>query len=130
VQTRAVAHLIEGLLRDGQAAPASLAEGSGQSEDRIPWKPLNRAAWPQVLVAQRTSFRISMAYVQALEDARRSEVAIRGLLLVDGLDEPPSLPSEGRVPVRNGAAELPDPIRQSEGRPVGDGAGGRPGGGD
>jgi cobalt-zinc-cadmium efflux system outer membrane protein len=56
-----------------------------------------RAAWPQVLVAQRTYFQISVDYVQALEQLRRSEVAILGLLLVDGLDEPPGPPSDGRM---------------------------------
>src|SRR5439155_6114716 len=52
-----------------------------------------RAAWPQVLVAQRTYFQISVDYIEALDDLRRAEVAILGLLLVDGLDEPPGLPS-------------------------------------
>ena len=47
-----------------------------------------RAAWPQVLVAQRTYFQISVEYTQALDEMRRAEVAILGLLLVDGLDEP------------------------------------------
>jgi cobalt-zinc-cadmium efflux system outer membrane protein len=47
-----------------------------------------RAAWPQVLVAQRTYFQISVEYIDALEELRRAEVAILGLLLVDGSDEP------------------------------------------
>jgi cobalt-zinc-cadmium efflux system outer membrane protein len=47
-----------------------------------------RAAWPQVLVAQRTYFQVSVEYTQALEQLRRAEVVILGLLLVDGLDEP------------------------------------------
>jgi cobalt-zinc-cadmium efflux system outer membrane protein len=51
-----------------------------------------RAAWPQVLVAQRSYFQISVDYTHALEQARRAEIAILGLLLVDGLDEPPSSP--------------------------------------
>ncbi len=50
-----------------------------------------RAAWPQVLVAQRTYFQMSVDYYQALDQLRRSEVAILGLLLVDGLDELPAL---------------------------------------
>jgi cobalt-zinc-cadmium efflux system outer membrane protein len=72
-----------------------------------------RAAWPQVLVAQRTYFQISVDYVRALDDLRRTEVAICGLLLVDGLDEPPGPPSEGRVPQReqqSPTGDLPDPI--------------------
>jgi cobalt-zinc-cadmium efflux system outer membrane protein len=47
-----------------------------------------RAAWPQVLVAQRTYFQMSVDYVEALEELRRAEVAILGLLLVDGSGEP------------------------------------------
>jgi cobalt-zinc-cadmium efflux system outer membrane protein len=49
-----------------------------------------RAAWPQVLVAQRTYFQTSVEYIEALEELRRAEVAILGLLLVDGSDEPPA----------------------------------------
>jgi cobalt-zinc-cadmium efflux system outer membrane protein len=44
-----------------------------------------RAAWPQVLVAQRTYFQSSVDYVRALEQLRRAEVDILGLLLVDAL---------------------------------------------
>ncbi len=47
-----------------------------------------RAAWPQVLVAQRTYFQMSVDYLHTLEQVRRSEAAILGLLLVDGPDEP------------------------------------------
>ncbi len=53
-----------------------------------------KAAWPQVLVAQRTYFQLSVDYVQALDDLRREEVTILGLLLVDGMEEPPA-PGEG-----------------------------------
>jgi cobalt-zinc-cadmium efflux system outer membrane protein len=76
-----------------------------------------RAAWPQVLVAQRTYFQVSVEYVQALEDLRRSEVAILGLLLVDGLDEPLS-PGEGaqRRPRDEGQGDLHDPIGPRGGR--------------
>ena len=80
-----------------------------------------RAAWPQVLVAQRTYFQISVDYVQALEDLRRAEVAILGLLLVDGLDEPPA-PGEGmpRRPRDEGRGDLPDPIGPRGGRGIED----------
>jgi cobalt-zinc-cadmium efflux system outer membrane protein len=83
-----------------------------------------KAAWPQVLVAQRTYFQISVDYTQALDEMRRAEVAILGLLLVDGLDEPPGPPSAG--PVRSGeqgGGNLPDPFPRS-GRPMENGAGG------
>jgi cobalt-zinc-cadmium efflux system outer membrane protein len=75
-----------------------------------------RAAWPQVLVAQRTYFQISVEYVDALEQLRRAEVTILGLLLVDGLDEPPGPPGEGRAPRREQPGDLPDPIGPGQGR--------------
>jgi cobalt-zinc-cadmium efflux system outer membrane protein len=78
-----------------------------------------RAAWPQVLVAQRTYFQISVDYVEALDERRRAEVAIRGLLLVDGLDEPPGPGGEGsRQKTGQGGreADLPDPISPRQGR--------------
>src|SRR5262249_4820388 len=53
-----------------------------------------RAAYPQVLIAQRNYFQASVEYVEALGRLRRAEVAICGLLLVDGLEEPPA-PGEG-----------------------------------
>jgi cobalt-zinc-cadmium efflux system outer membrane protein len=74
-----------------------------------------RAAWPQVLVAQRTYFQISVDYTEALEQLRRAEVAILGLLLGDGLDEPPGPPGEGRLPMREPGG-LPDAINPREGR--------------
>jgi cobalt-zinc-cadmium efflux system outer membrane protein len=54
-----------------------------------------RAAWPQVLVAQRTYFQISVEYNEALAEMRSAEVAIVGLLLVDGLNEPANIPGAG-----------------------------------
>jgi hypothetical protein len=82
-----------------------------------------------VLVAQRTYFQISVDYVEALEQLRRSETAILGLLLVDGLDEPPGSPSDSRVRQSGTSADLPDPI-SPQGRSLDQsaGAGGAPGG--
>jgi cobalt-zinc-cadmium efflux system outer membrane protein len=77
------------------------------------------AAWPQVLVAQRTYFQLSVDYIRALEQLRRSETEILGLLLTDGLEEPPGAPGESRTP--QPAADLPDPISPQGGR---SGAGG------
>ena len=50
-------------------------------------------AYPQVLISQRTLFQLEAEYVQALENAWQSSVAIRGFGLMDGLSEPinPSL---------------------------------------
>jgi cobalt-zinc-cadmium efflux system outer membrane protein len=77
-----------------------------------------RAAYPQVLIAQRGYFQIAEEYVRALEQLRRSEVSILGLLLVDGLDEPPGPPGEGRVrpSERGGPQDLPEPISPRGGR--------------
>ena len=89
------------------------------------------AAWPQVLVAQRTYFQISVDYVEALEQLRRSETAILGLLLVDGLDEPPGPSGEGLTPQRGQGTDLPDPISPQGGRSLEDrmsNAGSAPGG--
>lgn len=74
-----------------------------------------RAAWPQVLVAQRTYFQISVDYIEALDEMRRAEVAILGLLLVDGLDEPPGPRGEGGGR-REQESDLPDPINPRSGR--------------
>ncbi len=56
-----------------------------------------RAAWPQVLVAQRTFSQMSNDYANALLDLRRAEVEIRGLLLVDGLSVPPGPTPQGHI---------------------------------
>jgi outer membrane protein, heavy metal efflux system len=50
-------------------------------------------AYPQVLISQRTLFQLEAEYVQALENAWRSALVIRGFGLMDGLSEPmnPSL---------------------------------------
>ena len=69
------------------------------------------AAYPQVLIAQRTLFQTSERYLSALEEAHVAAVQIRGLLLVDGLDAPP-LP--GEVTVGVGASELPGAVRSGE----------------
>ncbi|MDE3156367.1 MAG: TolC family protein [Acidobacteriota bacterium] len=46
------------------------------------------AAWPQVLIAQRTLFQLREAYVHTLVDLRRSAIDIEGYLLTDGLAAP------------------------------------------
>jgi outer membrane protein, heavy metal efflux system len=56
-----------------------------------------RAAWPQVLVAQRTFVELNQEYVQSLLELRRAEVAINGLLLVDGLTPPESPTPQGHI---------------------------------
>jgi len=57
------------------------------------------AAYPQVLIAQRTLFRLQVAYVTALENVWTNTSALQGLLLTDGLDQP-SAPGIIDQPVR------------------------------
>ena len=91
-----------------------------------------RATYPQVLIAQRNYFQLASEYVQALEELRRTEVEIRGLLLIDGMSPPPGPGGEGRFRRREGEGaspnDLPDPIPPG-GRPVEDRVGNQPGGG-
>jgi cobalt-zinc-cadmium efflux system outer membrane protein len=47
-----------------------------------------RAAWPQVLVAQRTVYQLNEDYNRSLVELRRAEVEVRGLLLTGGLTAP------------------------------------------
>jgi cobalt-zinc-cadmium efflux system outer membrane protein len=47
-----------------------------------------RAPWAQVVLAHRTLSDLNEDYIEALLELRRSEVAIRGMLLVDGLSRP------------------------------------------
>jgi cobalt-zinc-cadmium efflux system outer membrane protein len=66
------------------------------------------AAYPQVLIAQRTWFQLQTDYISALETLWTNSIAIRSFLLIDGLEEP-SRPGEiGRVreinlPIAGGA---------------------------
>jgi cobalt-zinc-cadmium efflux system outer membrane protein len=46
------------------------------------------AAYPQVLISQRTLFQLEADYIQALENAWQSALLIRGFGLTDGLAEP------------------------------------------
>lgn len=56
-----------------------------------------RAAWPQVLVAQRTYYQFGEEYVNTLAELKRAEVEIRGLLLVDGLKAPTGATPGGHI---------------------------------
>lgn len=69
------------------------------------------AAYPQVLIAQRTLFQTSERYLAALEEAHVAAVQIQGLLLVDGLDAPPM---PGEMAIGSGASELPGAVRSGE----------------
>ena len=69
------------------------------------------AAYPQVLIAQRTLFQTSERYLSALEEANVAAVQIQGMLLVDGLDAPPA---PGEVTTGIGASEIPGAVRSGE----------------
>jgi outer membrane protein, heavy metal efflux system len=57
------------------------------------------AAYPQVLIAQRTLMQLQVSYVNALESVATSSAALQSYLLTDGL-EAPSQPGEIDRPVR------------------------------
>ena len=67
------------------------------------------AAYPQVLIAQRTLFQAQVAYIAALRDLWRTVVEIRGLFLVDGLAAPagPGERATGTPGVEVTAAGMP-----------------------
>ena len=52
------------------------------------------AAYPQVLISQRTLFQLEADYIQALDNAWQSSLVIRGFGLMDGLSQP--MPGSGR----------------------------------
>jgi len=57
------------------------------------------AAYPQVLISQRTLFQLKTDYVAALESAWLNAISLKGFLLTDGLDAP-TAPGEMDRPVR------------------------------
>ncbi|MGH9369879.1 MAG: TolC family protein [Thermoanaerobaculia bacterium] len=69
------------------------------------------AAYPQVLIAQRTLFQTSERYLRAIEEAHRAALQIQGFLLVDGLQAPPP-PGQPDTAIRTG--ELPGAVRSGE----------------
>jgi cobalt-zinc-cadmium efflux system outer membrane protein len=56
-----------------------------------------RIAWPQVVVLQRGVLEVKAKYTRSLLELREAEVAICGLLLVDGLTVPPAPPPGGHL---------------------------------
>ena len=68
------------------------------------------AAYPQVLIAQRTLFQLETSYIATLENAWINAATLQGLLLTDGLDLP-AAPSELDRPVR----EINLPVQESPG---------------
>ena len=70
------------------------------------------AAYPQVLIAQRTLFQLQTAYINALENAWMGAAALQGLLLTDPLDLP-AAPGELDRPIR----EINMPVSETPGTP-------------
>ncbi len=56
-----------------------------------------RAPWAAVVKAERDLFQVKSEYTQSLLELRRAEVAIAGMLLVDGLTEPPGPGTGGHL---------------------------------
>lgn len=54
-----------------------------------------RAAWPQVLDAQREYYELYEEYLDQVLEARRAETRINAMFLEDGLSQPPSPTPEG-----------------------------------
>jgi cobalt-zinc-cadmium efflux system outer membrane protein len=57
------------------------------------------AAYPQVLITQRTLGQVRAEYVRALVEARQYAVLLDGLLLTGGLDAPEAVPGEPAVTI-------------------------------
>jgi outer membrane protein, heavy metal efflux system len=68
------------------------------------------AAYPQVLIAQRTLVQLETSYINTLENVWINATALQGLLLTDGLDLP-AAPNEMDRPVR----EINLPITENPG---------------
>ncbi|QDT44885.1 Cobalt-zinc-cadmium resistance protein CzcC precursor [Gimesia alba] len=56
-----------------------------------------RAAWLDVLLAQRRSLELQQQYVDALLAYRETDIVIRGMLLTGGLTQPPAPLSGGHI---------------------------------
>ena len=66
------------------------------------------AAYPQVLIAQRTLMQLQVAYLNSLESFATNSLALQSYLLTDGL-EAPSQPGEIDRPIR----EMNIPFQQT-----------------
>jgi len=71
------------------------------------------AAYPQVLISQRTLFQLQTDYIAALENLWSNSIALKGFLLTDGL-EAPSRAGEMDQPVRE--LNVPSPTSSMQPR--------------
>jgi cobalt-zinc-cadmium efflux system outer membrane protein len=60
---------------------------------------VRRIEWLDVLKIRRNWLLLQFQYLEDLQELRKQEVAITGLLAVDGLDEPPAPPPQGHLQV-------------------------------
>ncbi|MBI3950877.1 MAG: TolC family protein [Acidobacteria bacterium] len=81
------------------------------------------AAYPQVLISQRTMFQVQDDYVNALVELRQTAIQIQGFLLSGGLDAPRVRPFEigggeetTLVPLVPGVFHVKEPAGGREGR--------------
>ncbi len=65
------------------------------------------AAYPQVLISQRTLFQLEIEHVQALKTAWRSALAIRGFGLIDALSSPASASGSAGARTIPGSSNMP-----------------------
>jgi cobalt-zinc-cadmium efflux system outer membrane protein len=63
------------------------------------------AAYPQVLVAQRTFFEMSAEYLESLNEAWRAALQLQGFLAGDGLDAPAAAGEAGDIPTMGRGGE-------------------------
>jgi len=57
------------------------------------------AAYPQVLIAQRTLFQVRVEYVRSLVDLRQAAVLLQGQLVRGGLEAPAAIPGEPPITI-------------------------------
>lgn len=68
-------------------------------EERLRSYEEDREAWPAVLMAERQYFDSRLQYIRSLVNWREQEVAVTGMLLVDGLMAPPGPTPPGHIGV-------------------------------
>jgi hypothetical protein len=68
------------------------------------------AAYPQVLIAQRTLFQLQTEYVASLQNLWTSALTLQGFLLTDGL-EAPARPGDVDRPLRE--TNVPTPMNMN-----------------
>jgi outer membrane protein, heavy metal efflux system len=76
---------------------ASIPQASEAYEIQLDMYQKRRVAWPQVVALQRGVLELKEKYTRSLLELRQAEVAICGLLLVDGLTQPPAPPPAGHL---------------------------------